>query len=87
MAKLEDGTFWAIAMAMNEIYNICTLLIAILGWADRYRTTSNGPADCSVMNGNVNSNGLPLTRNRVLCNRIKSRSFLTAYPRSAGTPL
>ena len=25
--------------------------IAILGWADRYRTTSNGPADCSVMNG------------------------------------
>ena len=25
------------------------LSIAILGWADRYGTTSNGPADCSEM--------------------------------------
>ena len=48
MVKLDGGTFWAIAMAMNN-----TLLIAILGWADRYRTTSNGPADCSVMNGKI----------------------------------
>ena len=72
MVKLDGGTFWAIAMAMNEIYNIYTLLIAILGWADRYRTTSNGPADCSAMNHelsrdtpmihNVRSNGLPLAR-------------------------
>ena len=23
--KLEDGTFWAIAMAMNTNYNTCTL--------------------------------------------------------------
>ena len=34
--------------------------IAILGWADRYRTTSNGPADCSAMNGNVFKHGSPM---------------------------
>ena len=51
--KLEDETFWAIAMALEHGQRYCEGAIAILGWADRYRTTSNGPADCSVMNGNI----------------------------------
>ena len=51
--KLEDGTFWVIAMALEHGQRYCEGAIAILGWADRYRTTSNGPADCSVMNGKI----------------------------------